>query len=289
MDDIVTRTMTHPPVDTRFVGGIWHPGRLSLRGVWTEARVWGSSLLSPTNRDVKKFLIISRARSGSTLLTQLLNSHPDVHCARELLAKRVFFPERYLNRLAQKSTATAYGMKLLSYQMVQVQRLKDPVRFLTGLEQRGFRFIHLERDTFAQTVSLMIAQTKKLFHQNDGSKAGVGRHLSEEEERKAQAPVQIDIEDFIRRLEWNDMLLEYERYCLKKFAHLTVSYEADLQDQTVHQPMADRVFDWIGVPPVPVTGRLKKILPSDSRQVLANYDDLTAQMRQQGLERLLPE
>jgi hypothetical protein len=198
-------------------------------------------------------------------------------------------PERYLNRLAQKSTAAAYGMKLLSYQMVQVQRFKDPVGFLAGLDQRGFRFIHLERDTFAQTVSLMIAQTKKLFHQNDGSKPGVGRHLSDEDKRKARAPVQIDIDDFIRRLEWNDMLLEYERHCLSGFPHLQISYEQGLQSQTDCQQTADEAFRWIGVPPAPVSGGLNKILPADPRRMIANYDALATQVKDRGLERLLPQ
>jgi len=288
MSDIISRVLSHAPVDTRYVGGLWHPGRASLRGLWTEARVLGASLTAPMNRDVGKFLIISRARSGSTLLTQLLNSHPQVRCDREVLARRVLFPRAYLNRLAHKNTATAYGAKLLSYQMAQVQRFRDPAGFLAGLGQDGFRFIHLQRDTFAQTVSLAMAQSRRFFHQKTDPGAGVGKHIPETEAKKARAPVQVDVEDFIRRLEWNDMLLDYERHCLRDLPHLVIAYETGLQSPEAQQQTADQVFDWIGVPAAPVSGGLKKILPPDPTAMIANYDALATQMRQRGLDRLLP-
>jgi len=288
MSDIISRVLSHAPVDTRYIGGLWHPGRVSLRGIWTEARVLGASLTAPVNRDVGKFLIISRARSGSTLLTQLLNTHPQVRCDREVLAKRVLFPRAYLNRLAHKNTAAAYGAKLLSYQMVQVQRFRDPAGFLARLEQDGFRFIHLQRDTFAQTVSLAMAQSRRFFHQKTDPGAGVGKHIPEAEAKKARAPVQVDVEDFIRRLEWNDMLLEYEHYCLRALPHLVMSYEEGLQDPQTQQQAADRGFDWIGVPSAPVRGGLKKTLPPDPTAMIANYDALATRMRLLGFDRLLP-
>lgn len=251
----------------------------------------GSSLLKPVNRDVKKFMIISRARSGSTLLTQLLNSHPDVHCGRELLANRVLFAERYLNRLAEKSTMLACGSKLLSYQMAQVQRFRNPVEFLDRLNKSGFRLIHLERDTFSQTLSLAIAQTTRLFHQKDSAGSGAGKRKwdNTREPVSAKKPIHIDIDDFLRRLEWSDMLLEYERHCLRDLPHLAISYDKDLQASGDRQHAADRAFDWIGVPSVPVSVGLKKILPPDSKSVIANYDELATRMRKQSLARLLPD
>ena len=293
MSDIVSRALSHPPVDTTYVAGRWHPGRASLQGVWTEARVLGASLTSPRNATVKKFLIISRARSGSTLLTRLLNAHPDVFCGRELLSRRVLFPRRYLNRLAHKSPDAAFGMKLLSYQMIQVQRLRDPVAFLSGLQADGFRFIHLERDTFAQTLSLFTAQTSRVYHQRDpgaaeGEGGKWGRH--DAARLKERAPVEIDVEDFIRRLEWGDLLLDYERHCLERFPRLSVSYDRDLADEADHAPVAARAFDWIGVAPapVPVASGMKKVLPPDPRDSIANYEALATRIREAGLERLLP-
>jgi LPS sulfotransferase NodH len=276
--DIIARTRAHPPVDTSFIAGRWHRSSLSLQGFWTEAKVLGSSLITPANRDIKTFLIIGRARSGTTLLTRLLNAHPDVRCGGEVISRRVLAPAQYLGRLARKSPTAAYGAKLLSFQMVQVQRLRDPVGFLSRLDRNGFRFIHLRRDTFAQTLSLNMAQSSKVFHLKDERP---GKQAS-------TAPATIDIDDFLRRLEWSEMLLDYELHCLKDFPHLTITYEEDLEKQDRHQATADRVFDWIGVPSAPVTGGMRKVLASDPSKVIANYDSLVQRMRAGGFAHLLP-
>ena len=90
-----------------------HADRTTWKGYMTEAKVMGSAMIKPKNRDVSKFLIIARARSGTTLLTNLLDAHPDVTCDREVLAKRVRAPQAYLNALAGKSSTKAYGLSLI--------------------------------------------------------------------------------------------------------------------------------------------------------------------------------
>lgn len=274
MNDILTRVRQAAPVDTSYIAGRWHRDRLTHRGVWVEARVLGASLLAPRNREVRKFLIIGRARSGTTLLTQLFNAHADITCDREVLAKSVLNPVGYLERLAAKSTTPAYGAKLLSYQMAQVQRFRDPVGFLHRLSDRGFRFIHLTRHTFAQTLSLSTAQSRQVFHRREAGPA-VARFV-------------VDIDDFLRRLEWSDMLLEYERYCLSDLPHAALSYEEDLLPAERHQATTDRLFDWIGVPHAPVAANLRKLLPDDPRALIENYDDLAQAMEDRGLAHLLP-
>ncbi len=286
MNDIVTKALSHAPVDTTYVAGRWHPARASLRGIWTEARVYAASLIRPANTHAEKFLILCRARSGSTLLTQLLNAHPDVTCDREVLARRVLAPRRYLRTLAHKNDKPVYGAKLLSYQMVQVQRFQAPRRFLAALHTDGFRFIHIERDSFAQTLSLSMAQSSKVFHQS--TKAGVGKAQWQTAQTGARTPVTLDIDDFIRRLSWSILLLDYERYCLQDLPHLHLSYDTDLQDSGAHQATADRVCAWIQARPAPVSGALRKLLPSDPRAVIANYDALTARMAEAGLGDYIP-
>lgn len=288
MSDIVSQALSHPPVDTRYVADRWHPARISPKGVWIEARVLASSVIKPANRSAHKFLILCRARSGSTLLTQLLNAHEDVACGREVMARRVLFPRSYLNRLARKSVTPAYGAKLLSYQMVQVQRLADPAGFLRDLAVDGFRFIHVERDSFSQTLSLRMAQQSRVFHQSTRTDVGK-KSWQRGSDSATHAPVEIDIEDFARRLEWSRMLMDYERHCLRDLPHLKISYETDLQSQEAQQATANRIFDFIGVPQASVSGGVKKLLPTDPRAVIANYDTLAQHLRDKGLADLLPD
>ncbi len=287
MTDIISRVLSHPPVDTTYIAGRWHPARLSLQGVWTEARVMGASLVRPVNRDVSRFLILCRARSGSTLLTQLLNAHPDITCDREVLARRVLFPRDHLRRLARKSQSRIYGAKLLSYQMAQVQRFRDPKGFLRALHRDGLNFIHVERDTFAQTLSLAMAQSSRVFHQS--RTPGTGKAEWQAGAAPGRGPVELDPADFVRRLSWNSLLLEYERHCLSDLPCLRLRYETDLEDSAAHQATADRIFDWIGARHSTVSGTLRKLLPADPRHIIANYDAVAAAVREAGLDDLLPD
>lgn len=286
MTPIVKKAISQPPVDTTYVAGRWHPARVSLRGIWTEARVLGASLTQPTNRDVSQFLILCRARSGSTLLTQLLNAHPDITCDREVLARRVLFPHTYLRRLAHKSRTPFYGAKLLSYQMVQVQKFQHPAQFLRRLHDDGVRFVHVQRDSFAQTLSLITAQSSRIFHHSE--KAGVGKAEWRRGDKASRGPITVDPDDFVKRLSWSRLLLEYENHCLADLPCLRLNYDADLLDQTRQQAAADQVLDWIGASRAPVSGALRKLLPSDPRAAIDNYDAVADAVRRAGLGQMLP-
>ncbi len=81
-----------------------------------------------------------------------------IRCDGEALHFAVLSPGRFLNHLAGASNEKACGSKLLSYQMLEVQRIAKPEIFLGNLLKDGFKFIHLLRPTFAQCLSLSIAQ-----------------------------------------------------------------------------------------------------------------------------------
>lgn len=276
-DDIFARIHDFAPVDQGYVLTRFHRDRMTTKGYRTEARVFGASLLKPRNREVSKFLIIARARSGTTLLTQLLDSHPDVTCDREVLAKKVLFPRNYFLRLAGKSSSRAYGAKLLSYQMVLVQNFSDPRIFLEALVQDGVQLVHLTRDTFAQTVSLTRAQQSRQYHIRKGDAAGPARTSA------------IEPGEFLRRLRWNDALLEYETASLRNLPYLTLSYETDLATREAQARSAQRVFEAIGVSGHETSSDLRKSLPSDPRQALDNYDEIRRRVIAEGLEHLLPD
>lgn len=273
--EILNKVYHWPPVDTHYVAGRWHRDRFTAEGFWVEAKVHVRNLVSGRNRDVTKFLVIARARSGTTLLKELLNSNPAVQCDGEVLHRGKVAPLAFLNAMAGKSTAQAYGAKFLSYQMVQVQRLSDPVDFLRRANADGFKLIHLVRDTFWQSMSLSRSHMKQQYHSSTGAKHSEAVYLPPDW--------------FVERMEWHDMLLRYENACLESLPHLRLTYEDDLQDSDKQQATASRVFDYIGVPDAPVSTRLNKILPSDPRAVLENFDELAEAIRAAGMGHLLPE
>jgi LPS sulfotransferase NodH len=272
---IVETVLNWPPVDARYRWGM-HRDRATLRGVWVEAKVVAKALSTRRNSDVRKFLIVGRARSGTTLLTQLLSAHPEIQCDREVLGRFVTSPVNFLQCLASKSRTTVYGAKLLSYQMVQVQRFRDPVGFLRRLQAHGWQLIHLHRVTFDQTLSQVIAGKTRIYHQKS--------------EIAGQRPaIVLDPEAFCRRIVWNDLLLRYERWCLGGLDHLEVGYEADLQTPQDQQNTVNRLAHAFGVAPVATNTEMHKVLPRDPRRIVANYDEVIAAMIAHDIGHLAPQ
>lgn len=266
-----------PPVDTRYVWGLWHRDRATAWGAILEARVALRAAVTRGPGARRRFLVVGRARSGTTLLRSLLDAHPSVTCEGEVLHRVVLRPARHLKNLARKARTEAWGAKLLSYQMVQVHRLRDPAAFLGGLHARGFVLIHLERDTFAQCLSLLAAQGSGRYHDRAGGAGGAPR-----------TGLLVDPADFAARLRWSAMLLRYERAALRDLPHVRVSYDDDLADPRAAGPTMARLFEAIGVPARPVRSDLRKILPAAPRDAVENYDAVARAVSETGLGHLLP-
>ena len=109
-----------------------------------------------------RFIIFGQARSGSTLLVDLLNSHPDIHCDSEIFNKTFWrgwerryllpvvrrWPAPYLNFKAARCRLPAYGFKLI------LKHIKDPRHVLPQMSASGWRILSLQRrDVFTQAIS----------------------------------------------------------------------------------------------------------------------------------------
>lgn len=226
----------------------------------TEARVYGKALISPIVENQKKFIIIARARSGTTLLVDMLNSHPEMDCEYEILSSGKVFPIQTICAHARKSQGLAYGAKILSYQMVQVHRIKDPVNFMHKLAARGFRFIHLERNTIHQCFSLAVAQASKRYHRISSD--------------TLETTVKLNPQEMVRRVRWNLKLLDYERRSLSYVDHLSLKYEDDLNASECHQAAADKVFEYLGISSHPISVRLQKMITKSLNQTVTNYTEV---------------
>ncbi|WP_417248173.1 sulfotransferase [Celeribacter sp.] len=264
-----------PPVDTTYVAGRWHHGRVALGGFVVEAKTYAKSLFTPYNRN-RRFLIIGRARSGTTLLTRLLNEHPDIHCDGEILHRNVLLPRTFFNRMAGNSAAPVYGAKFLSYQMVQVHRIRDPRAFLGRLADQGVSLIHLKRDTFHQTLSLLVAQRRNQYHSDEGAS-------------KPKQKFHVAVRDFVARMTWSEALLDYERTALQGLGATHIDYDSDLSDATQQQATAASLFQSLGVKNVPVKAALQKVLSKDPRDTIENFDEVCRALANEGMGHLLPK
>ena len=106
-----------------------------------------------------RFAILCMGRTGSTLLVDLLDSHPGIECRgeifgpREGLVETPHVPRRdFLSHAAWRTAKPVKGFKMADYWIPNHPGLVDDVKEL------GFRFVRLRRDdVLAQFVSMKLA------------------------------------------------------------------------------------------------------------------------------------
>lgn len=247
-----------PPVGDPYVLGRWHKDRASWRGYAFEARVHAKGLF--LRNTPKKFLLVGRPRSGTSLLKGLLNQVAAIHCDGEMLHHAVLRPQAFLNRLAGLKSSPVYGSKILSYQFFEVQKITDPAAFLEALLSDGYHLIHVRRATFDQALSLSVAQ------------AGHGYHLKNSESGAIQE-VRLDQDLFAQQVRHHAAMLDYEDLLFSKLPHLKVQYETDLKGAPAHQATVDRICQALEVSSGPVVADLARV---SERRHITNLDTLRA-------------
>ena len=259
------------PVGADAVLGRYHRDRVCLKGFAFEARVYMKNAFIK-GRSGPKFLILCRARSGSTLLCRLLNQVPDIHCELEVLHHNVAFPRFFAHQLARKRKSRVYGFKILSYQMVLVQALKSPEDFFDSLYEDGFRFIHLTRNSLDQGISICSASSTGVYFKD--------RHGQRIDQ------VKIDPHEFVKRVRWNLALLKFEKSVLQNIPHEKVLYEQDLTNSDDHQKVIDRISKWLGVESGCVIAPMERTLPESLEDRILNFKEVKEVAVDNGLEEI---
>ncbi len=230
--DLQTWLKTHPvhsfPKDPQsFWFGRWHEHRLHPSGVKLEAIKYLKARLKPRTAP-QKLLIFGRPRSGTTLLGKLLAQVPGIHDEGEYLHFGHLAPLASLDNCAHSTACDLFVTKLLSYQMLEVQQIGDGYGFFRELQARGYRFIHLRRNSFDQALSLCTARL-------------TGEYFVKRGARPAQQELRIAPQVFVAELRRNLMMLAYEDLLMSGFAHIPLQYEDNLRAPEAHQPTIDRI------------------------------------------------
>lgn len=249
-----------------------HPDVLKRGGYMMEMKVLAKAALS-SKASKAKFLIMGRPRSGTTLLKSLLDQVDDLTCEGEMLHDGVLQPRRFLNGLARKAPTPAYGCKLLSYQLVEVQRIKKPAQFLQSIQDDGFKLVHIERDTVDQVLSLLTAMESRAFSPEELKQLG-----------RPDGTLTIDPALFKRALTTSLAYLDLETKLMERFPHLHISYERDLNETTAHQATTDKICDFIGIASSPVKTEIKKRREGRRADRFTNYAELGEVARSLGLK-----
>lgn len=246
----------------------------------SRALTYGASALFPALAVKRRFIIYATGRSGTQVLTDLLDSHPDVRCAGELLTDKARWPERLLHGravIARRRRVQAYGVKVLRYQLFSPGReVVDPPVFLRLLVEHGYDILHVHRrNVLLQALSSMHAEATS-YH----FKAGAGATFQ---------PLTVDPVEVIYRAFHFEAEARQAREDVAGVPHTAISYEDDLVSPEAQSRTLALLVDLLGLRPRPVASDLVRVAPGTVAGRVANYDELAAAVASTRLRQYLDD
>lgn len=243
--------------------------------------VYLRQLLHSSNKDIKKFVLFAQGRSGSSLLSDLLNNHPEIRCDGEILNVRYrgkkHFPLYYVKTLAGTSEKPTYGFKVKIYQLFNNHNILhqdlDPKDFLTELYNSGWKIIWLTRNNiFRQAVSNFVLEAR-----------GKPHHRSEGE--LAIPKITIDPEKLFRSMRGREEHTKHEQEILEAIDHLKIIYETDLLEN--REDALTKIFGYLEVQPYAVKSSHRRTSKNDLSQYIVNYEEIVDFLSRTEYERFL--
>lgn len=238
-------------------------------------------------KDVRRFCILTTFRTGSEVLVELLNSHPQIRCEGEIMNGRPMFPYLFARgkaRAANYRGLDAYGFKLLSIQLMDF--FNPPDRdFARRLASDGFFFVHLRRrNVLRQAISYFRAAATGDWHPHD--LAGAGPPASQmdgpaepNEDVRTRGRLELDVSQLIFEMRLIDIQNGALEWMIEGLPQRSLWYEDHLERPELHQSTIDELCRDLSVDPAPVRASLKKIAPKRLDDEIANIDEVREQLR----------
>jgi len=226
--------------------------------------------LRPPRQELEtRFVVFSQSRSGSSVLADLLDTHPEVYCATEIFRLSPPFPHAYRRAMEKLSPAPVFGFKLQVHHLDNELHLDErhAEEFVIQLAEVGYRFIYLKRDnSLRQVISDRLRE------------AGGPTYLRSDGPHELPR-LAVDVQNVLQRLETRRHYWEVAERLLAHTDNVWVSYESDLQKSENHQEAADRLFAFLGLQSAPVATSMRRINTRPLSALIENYDELEAALR----------
>lgn len=214
------------------------------------------------------FMLLTRERSGSTCLLDLLNSQK--HISTD---PHAFFdytnPPRIFNQKSLYSNRNVRGFKFKiqpSQSPINDENLRLATQGLKKLMGQGIMCIHLERtNILRQVTSWIIADERKKENYQNYKKGQKPIKLSS---------IEIDPEKLMFKMREFKAKQDFAREAVKGFPHLYLSYEKDLRDEKIHQQTLDKICDYLGIDTAKVITRFSRVSPPEMSTYITNYAEV---------------
>lgn len=217
-------------------------------------------------RDHRRFIVLTRDRTGSNMLIQSLNAHSNIAADYEIFGKIYGEPETsILNRCFSKQPfyIQAKGFKIFYYHPQDAE--SSPIwELLAAMED--LHVIHLKRRNLLHAeVSSRVAYTTGVY--------GVRSEKEYSEYQKKLSPVQFSHEDLLRLFRQNQKWESAGAEIFSGHQLIEVYYE-DMSAQFDREYR--RVLKFLGIKYRPPRTDFKKQRTKIMRDLVENYDDLKA-------------
>jgi len=230
------------------------------------------------------FIIFSQSRSGSSLLQELIDSHPEIKCEAEIFNldhgyvghpiylkvwKKLPYSFIYYRRL--RSVNELYGFKLFYDQLLR------PARVIHILHKMGWKIIYLKRNNIIrQVISEIIATDTAQWHRT-------------EDDTMNERKFHISVDKFIAGIAGRLALRETESNILRTLPHFTLNYEESLENKADWQNSLNNVFQYLGVKEAFVQSKLRKMYDRPYSEMIQNHDELLEAIKNTKYSKLLGE
>jgi LPS sulfotransferase NodH len=235
-----------------------------------ELAAYAADLVRPLDPRATRAVIFAQGRTGSTLLEGLLCSTGHFSENGEILnchTREIWAPLSFTLGEAKRRGPANFLFHVKIYQLTRDRRRPiDVACFLRGLHHRGWRIIYLHRSDVARHVlSTFVAGARGSYHK------------LEADDRRLRFAVDPDAFEriYLERRAFRDQ----ELAALAGLPHFDVNYESDLESAEGHQPLVDRLLDWLGLERRPASARTRRINVYPPEELVENYRELVDRLR----------
>ena len=230
--------------------------------------------------EVTLYVMFVMGRVGSTYLTHLLNSHPEILAlSEEMRELKEDGAEAQIAWAKEFMIPPRVGRYRVRGFSAKPHDILDPDAFGQLLQDKQCKILHMQRRNRVKTA-ISVINGRRL-----AAKTGMWGLFDEDDRPSAMT---VDFEEFDRaikwREEWDDKLTDYVGSL--QLPTLPICYEDLCQDKDA---FLDDVFSFLRVSPYPVEAQTMKITNDDLSKVIKNFDELRARYEGTAYEAMFDE
>ena len=211
---------------------------------------------------MQKFIVVCRSRTGSSYLSSLLQSHPQIRMYREKFKRlngrktQDIWDEIYINR---RKEIHAVGFKLFYYHPLDCE---EKHVWNKVLDDRSIKIIHLTRNNLLTGTSVLAVARKTGVWTIHSKKSPPGSTIPLKHRK-----LHVDVGDLMNFFERTKRIQNKIRMRLRRHSLFELEYEHI-------ESMTNDIQDFIGVDQSPLKSHIVRNNPEQLEELILNYQEI---------------